>query len=79
VEWAQPGHRLSLATGESATITLSGTIDPAATGSLTNTVTVAPPNGVTDNNAANNTATDTDTLTPQADLSLTNSGPVTGN
>src|SRR5262249_57767190 len=33
---------LSLATGQSVTITLSGTIDPAATGSLTNTATVSP-------------------------------------
>jgi uncharacterized repeat protein (TIGR01451 family) len=64
---------LGLATGQSATITLSGTIDPAATGSLTNTVTVAPPNGVTDANPGNNTASDTDTLTPQADLAVTTS------
>ena len=41
-------------------ITLSGTIDPNATGSLTNTVTVAAPAGVTDTNPGNNSATDTD-------------------
>src|SRR5262249_44498783 len=54
---------LSLASGQSVTITLTGTIDPAATGSLTNTAHVAPPPGVTDPNPGNNNATDTDTLT----------------
>src|SRR5262249_21144159 len=53
---------LSLATGQSVTIPLTGTIDPAATGSLTNTAHVAPPTGVTDPNPANNNDTDTDTL-----------------
>src|SRR5439155_1062901 len=62
---------LSLASGQSVSITLSGTIDPAAIGSLTNTVTVAPPAGVTDPTPGNNTATDTDTLTPTADLAVT--------
>ena len=55
---------LSLASGQSVSITLSGVIDPNATGSLTNVVTVSPPAGVTDPNTANNTASDTDTLTP---------------
>ena len=32
---------------------------------------VAPPAGVTDPDPANNSATDTDTLTPQADLTIT--------
>ena len=36
-----------------------------------NTATVAAPLGVTDTDAANNTATDTDTLTPRADLAMT--------
>ena len=62
---------LSLASGQSVTITLSGTIDPAATGSISNTATVSPPAGVTDPTPGNNSATDTDTLTPQADLSIT--------
>jgi uncharacterized repeat protein (TIGR01451 family) len=60
----------SLASGQSVTMTLTGTINPSATGTLTNTVTVAPPAGVTDTNTANNTVSDTDTLTPQADLSV---------
>src|SRR2546430_117713 len=41
---------LSLASGQSVTMTLTGTIDPNATGTLTNAVTVAPPAGVTDTN-----------------------------
>ncbi|HET7019699.1 MAG TPA: hypothetical protein VFI58_03180 [Xanthobacteraceae bacterium] len=60
---------LSLASGQSVSITLTGTVDPNLIGSLTNTVTVAPPSGTTDANSANNSASDTDT-TPQADLSV---------
>ena len=59
---------LSLASGQSVTMTLTGTIDPNATGTLTNAVTVAPPAGVTDTNPADNTASDIDTLTPEVDL-----------
>jgi len=44
------------------TFTLSGTISPSATGTLSNTATVAAPAGVTDPNPANNAATDTDGL-----------------
>src|SRR5262249_35839563 len=52
----------------------SGTVDPnapASTGTFTNVVTVSPPAGVTDPNTGNNVATDTDNVTPQADLSVT--------
>src|SRR5262249_60224074 len=52
---------LSLASGQSVSMTLTGTIASNATGSLTNTVTVAAPSGTTDTNPANNAATDTDT------------------
>src|SRR4029079_17192360 len=62
---------LSLASGQSVSITLTGTIDPAATGSLTNTAHVSPPTGVTDPDPADNNATDTDSLTPSANLSVT--------
>jgi uncharacterized repeat protein (TIGR01451 family) len=61
---------LSLATGQNVSITLTGTIDPTATGSLTNTVTIAPSPGTTDTNPADNIASDVDTLTPEADLSV---------
>ncbi|HET9316806.1 MAG TPA: DUF11 domain-containing protein, partial [Vicinamibacteria bacterium] len=61
---------VSLVVGGSATFTLTGTIAPTATGTLANTAAVTVPAGVTDPNAANDAATDTDTLTPQADLAL---------
>jgi uncharacterized repeat protein (TIGR01451 family) len=64
---------LSLQAGDSATFVLAGTIDPTATGTLTNTATVAPPTGVVDPNSANNTSIDTDTLSPTADLSVSKS------
>jgi uncharacterized repeat protein (TIGR01451 family) len=53
-----------------ATFTVTATINPAATGTLSNTATVSPPAGVTDPNLANNTSTDTTTLTPVANLSI---------
>lgn len=54
-----------------ATFTATGTISAAATGTLANTATIAAPGGFTDPNPANNSATDTDTLTPTADLGVT--------
>src|SRR5262249_35267590 len=59
---------VNLASGASGTITLSGTVSPTATGSLINTVTGS---SAADTDKANNTATDSDTLTPQADLAVT--------
>src|SRR5262249_25618639 len=53
-------------------------IKSSATGTLSNSATVTPPNGVTDPNPNNNTSTDTDTLTPRADLTITkNDGSTT--
>ncbi|MCT7951391.1 DUF11 domain-containing protein, partial [Ancylothrix sp. C2] len=73
---------LTLASGQSITLTIAGTVSPTATGTLTNTATVSPPAGVTDPNPANNTATDTTTINQQADLSLrktvNNSTPAVG-
>jgi uncharacterized repeat protein (TIGR01451 family) len=60
---------VNLPAGGSVTYTASCTIAAAATGTLSNTATIA--SGVTDPNPANNAATDTDTLTPQADLAIT--------
>jgi uncharacterized repeat protein (TIGR01451 family) len=45
-------------------------ISPTLTGLLSNTATVAPPAGVTDTVPGNNSSTDIDSLTPQADLAL---------
>jgi uncharacterized repeat protein (TIGR01451 family) len=62
---------VNLLVGGSATYVLTGTLDPAATGTLVNTATVAPPTGGFDINPSNNSATDTDTIVPSADLSVT--------
>ncbi|MBK8138144.1 MAG: ExeM/NucH family extracellular endonuclease [Chloroflexi bacterium] len=66
---------VNLPAGGSVTYTVSATISAAATGTLSNTATVTP--AVTDPNPANNSATDVDTLTPQADLSITKTDGVT--
>ena len=61
----------TLEPGDTATYTVSGTVAAGATGSLVNTATVAVPTWLTDSATANNTATDTDTINLNADLSIT--------
>ncbi|MCQ4165695.1 proprotein convertase P-domain-containing protein [Tahibacter sp. P2K] len=68
---------VNLPAGGSVTHTASCAISAAATGSLGNTATVAAPAGVTDPTPGNNSATDTDALTPSADLSITKTDGVT--
>ncbi|MBW8874591.1 MAG: ExeM/NucH family extracellular endonuclease [Acidobacteria bacterium] len=68
---------VNLPAGGSVTYTASCTISAAATGTLSNTATVAAPGGVTDPTPGNNSATDSDTLSPQADLSITKTDGVT--
>jgi uncharacterized repeat protein (TIGR01451 family)/fimbrial isopeptide formation D2 family protein len=66
------GARLTPGAGNALTITVTGTIDAAATGSLVNTATVTAGAGTADTVLANNTATDTDTAgTSQVDLAIT--------
>jgi len=62
---------VNLASGDSAVYTATCTIAASATGTVSNTATIAVPVGNTDPNLANNTATDTDTLVPSADLAIT--------
>jgi len=59
---------VNLLNGGSATYTATCAIDSSAAGSLANTATIS--SAVTDPNSANNSATDTDTLGPSADLSM---------
>jgi len=68
---------VNMPVGSSITYTVNATIQSSATGSLSNTATVTAPGGVTDPTPGNNSATDTDTLTPQADLSITKTDGVT--
>ncbi|MGB1142085.1 MAG: SdrD B-like domain-containing protein, partial [Halioglobus sp.] len=61
---------LSMPVGSSVTYTVTAAIDPAATGTLSNTATATA--SVTDTVPGNNSATDNDTvLMAQADLSIT--------
>ncbi len=68
---------VNLPAGGSVTYTASCTISAPATGTLTNTATVTAPAGVTDPTPGNNSATDSDTLAPSADLSITKTDGVT--
>ncbi|MFL5758739.1 MAG: DUF11 domain-containing protein [Thermomicrobiales bacterium] len=68
---------VDLPVGSTVSFSATPAIDQAATGSLTNTATISPPAGVTDPTPGNNSATDTDTLTPQADLAITKTDGVT--
>ncbi len=68
---------VNLPAGSTITYTLQANIAANATGSLVNTATVTAPPGVPDSNPGNNSATDTDTLVPQADLAITKTDGVT--
>jgi uncharacterized repeat protein (TIGR01451 family) len=68
---------VNLPAGGSVTYTASCTISAAASGLLTNTATVTAPGSVTDPNPANNSAADSDTFAPQADLGITKTDGVT--
>ena len=69
---------VDLLVGGTATFTLRGRVAPAATGTLVNTATVIAPAEVLDPLPGNNSATDTDRLTPPADLRITKTDHVTG-
>jgi len=58
-----------------ATVTYSATcsLPTSATGTFTNTATIADPTGTSDPNTGNNSSTDSNTLAPQANLTITNS------
>ncbi|MGH7185608.1 MAG: hypothetical protein ACREIB_04925, partial [Pseudomonadota bacterium] len=74
------GHvdtKVNLLSGGVATFQVTATPIPTATGMVTNTATIAAPPGAVDTNPGNNSATDTDTLTPQSDLSITKSNGTT--
>ncbi len=66
--------------GHQLTLTITGMVDPTATGTLVNTATVTPGANQTDPNSANNTATDTNTqATPATIASITpDTGPPAG-
>jgi len=63
---------VDLPVGGTVTFTATGIVDPAATGALINTAVASPRPGIVDPDCGNNTGTDVDTLTPTADLAITN-------
>ena len=62
---------VNLLNGGSATFLATGTVSLAAVGTLSNTATITAPGGVTDPSPGNNSATDTDTRSPAANLGIT--------
>jgi len=68
---------VNMPAGSTITYTLVATISATATGTLANTATVTPPATVTDPNPGNNSATDTNTLAPTADLSISKNDGIT--
>ncbi len=68
----------NLPAGGSATYTSICNIARGATGSLVNTATATVAGNVADPNPLDNSATDTDTLTPEADLAITKTDGVLG-
>ena len=65
---------VNLPAGASVTYTVVATVSAAATGTISNTATVTAPAGFIEAHPANNTATDTDTVTQSGDLGITLSG-----
>ncbi len=61
---------VDLPASSSLTYSVLAHIYPDASSDLVNSVTVTPPGGIDELNPANNTATDTDTINPLADLSV---------
>ena len=62
---------LTLPATSSVSYKATGKVSPSANGVLSNTATVTLPKGANDPNPANNTATDTSTITHKADLKVT--------
>jgi uncharacterized repeat protein (TIGR01451 family) len=63
----------TIAMGGSESFTVTVLVGAGVTGSIANTATVSPPNGVTDPDASDNASTDTDPIPTEADLSITKS------
>ena len=62
---------VDMPSGSKVTYSAKGKVSAGATGNLSNTAQVTAPNGVLDPNTANNSATDSDTITYKADLKVT--------
>ncbi|WP_435257643.1 SdrD B-like domain-containing protein [Thioclava sp. FR2] len=77
VSQIQAGFSLpTLASGQFYEVRVTATVT-ATSGSVSNVATATVPSGTTDPTPGNNSATDTDTVTPVADLSVTKTNAVT--
>ncbi|MBB5438855.1 putative repeat protein (TIGR01451 family)/gliding motility-associated-like protein [Pedobacter sp. AK017] len=61
---------LTLAAGQQAILTIAGTVAATASGTLTNTVSVAVPTTISDPNISNNSKTDNTVINRQLDLGI---------
>ncbi|WP_316831662.1 gliding motility-associated C-terminal domain-containing protein [Pedobacter aquatilis] len=61
---------LTLATGQQATLSIAGTVAAAASGTLSNTVSVAVPVSISDPNTSNNSKTDNTLISRVLDLGI---------
>ncbi len=68
---------VNMPAGSTLTYTVTATVAAGATGSVVNTATVTAPTGTTELDPTDNTATDTDTIPVEADLSITKTDNVT--
>ncbi len=69
---------VDLPVGSSVAYVIRGRLSSAASGSLANTASIAAPNDVVDENAANDDATDSDTILQQGDLTISKSDDTGG-
>jgi uncharacterized repeat protein (TIGR01451 family) len=67
----------SLPPGSSLTITVAGVVNPAATGVISNTATLAAPSGTIDPDLSNNSSTETTSVTPNVNIGIVKTGSVT--
>jgi uncharacterized repeat protein (TIGR01451 family) len=66
----QPPAALDLSAHQILTFTITGTIDPAASGEIAVSASISPASAVIDPESDNNSHSDSDPLTPQADLAI---------
>jgi uncharacterized repeat protein (TIGR01451 family) len=64
-------NTVDMPSGSKITYTAKGKVSAGATGNLSNTAQVTVPSGILDPNTANNSATDSESITSQADLKVT--------
>jgi uncharacterized repeat protein (TIGR01451 family) len=67
----------SLPSGSGVTFTVAGVVDLAATGTIVNQATIAPPVGTIDPNSANDSSTEQTVISPTVNIGIVKSGSAT--